>query len=164
MIGPGAGWGYVSASTPAKLASNPTKDAKEDTSLSVMPMYVAAVLRADELMRRTGFPVVPYAKFGLGIAPWKVSGGAGTVQYVDPASSKIVNAADTTFGLHLALGGMLALNFLERRSAARLDETTGVNHIYLYAEWMNAMLNGLGPRPALHVGTSTVIGGIAFDM
>jgi hypothetical protein len=166
VFGPGAGLGIVSASAAALLKSGPDagKPSGETTTLTILPMYVAAVLRADELMRRTGFPFVPYAKFGLGIAPWKVSGAAGVVTYVDSKTNQTVRAADTTFGLHLALGGMLSLNFIDLKSAAQLDETVGVNHVYLYGEWMDSMLNGLGSRPQMHVGASTFIGGLAFDM
>jgi len=166
VFGPGIGWGLVNASAPALIKQGEQKGqlSGETTTLTVMPMYLAAVLRADELMRRTGVPLVPYAKFGVGMAPWKVSGGAGVVKYVDPATKQTILASDTTFGLHLALGGMFALNFIDLKSATRLDETVGINHVYLYGEWMDAMLNGIGSRPALRVGASTFVGGLAFDM
>lgn len=166
VIGPGVGWGFVSASAPSliKTGEHAGEVSGETTTLTIMPMYLAAVLRADGLMRRTGFPFVPYAKFGLGIAPWKVSGAAGVVTYFDPKTNQEIRASDTTFGLHLALGGMFSLNFIDLKSAAQLDESTGVNHVYIYGEWMDSMLNGLGSRPQMHVGASTFVGGIAFDM
>lgn len=166
VIGPGVGWGFVSASalTLIKTGEQAGQVSGETTTLTIMPMYLVAVLRVDELMRRTSVPFVPYAKFGLGVAPWKVSGAAGVVTYVDSTTNQQVRASDTTFGLHLALGGMLSLNFLDPKSAAQLDESTGVNHVYIYGEWMDSMLNGLGSRPQMHVGASTFVGGIAFDM
>jgi hypothetical protein len=166
VVGAGFGWGYTKASGKAKYDSGIKKGqaSDEDTSLAIMPMYGAIVLRADHLMRRTGIPLVPYAKFGIGFAPWKATDASGTSQYTDPETQQVIDAAATTLGFHLALGGMLSLNFIDPRSAARLDESTGVNHIYLFGEWMDAMLNGIGSGPAMRVGTSTFIGGIAVDI
>jgi hypothetical protein len=169
VIGAGFGWGYTTTSANAKLAADTSKDAGEETSLTIMPMHLSLVLRADELMRRTSVPIVPYAKFGYGLGWWRASDGNGTSVRTDPVTgAKLTGDADTglgtTSGIHLALGGMLALNFLDPRAIARLDESTGVNHIYVFGEWMNARLTGLGSRPQMHVGTSTVIVGLAMDM
>jgi len=161
LFGPGLGWGYTSRSAKAKFVSN-MEDSGQNTSLSIMPMYVAAVLRADELMRRTGVPLVPYAKFGLGFALWKTTEGPSKSTYVE--GNTRYTGASNSIGLQFALGGMLSLNFIDPRSAARLDESTGVNHIYVFGEWMNSALNNFGSRPALRVGTSTVVGGLALDI
>lgn len=156
-IGPGLGWGYTATSAKAKIAGTET-DSAQDTSLTIMPMHLSAVARFDELMRRTGIPFVPYLKAGLGLGLWS----AGTSS--ETAEADNVLGRDTTWGLHFALGGMLALNWLDHRSSARLDETMGVNHIYLFGEWMNANLDGLGSRPQMHVGSSSFVFGIAADM
>lgn len=164
VFGGGLGWGYTSVSAKSKLVSDPTKVSDQDTSLSIMPMYVAAVLRADELMRRTGIPIVPYGKFGLGLALWKASDGSGKSTYKDLEAKKSFTGAGNSAGLQFSLGAALSLNFLDSRSAARLDESTGVNHIYLFGEWMDSILNNFGRSPAMRVGTSSFVGGIAFDM
>jgi len=156
MFGPGIGWGYTATSATAKLRSG--KDSGDETSLSIMPMHLSAVLRADELMRRTGVPIVPYGKFGLGFATWDASTIAGTTE-VDGELGR-----GTTLGLHMALGGMFALNWLDPRESARADATMGINHAYIFGEWMNAMLNGLGSRPQMRVGSSTFVAGLAIDM
>lgn len=157
VVGPGIGWGYTSASAKAKVTGT-EETSSEETSLSIMPMHLSAVARFDELMRRTGIPIVPYAKLGLGLGLWSSSVGDRT------SSVDGVTAKDTTWGLHLALGGMLALNWLDPRSAAELDRSTGINHAYLFVEWMNAGLSGLGSRPQMDVGDSTWVAGLAFDM
>jgi hypothetical protein len=162
VIGPGIGWGYTSASAKAPLADGSGLSG-EDTSLTVMPMHLSAVLRADEIMRRFDVPIVPYAKLGLGFATWSASNSNGPSHYpTDPMTS--VLGRGTTWGVHFALGGMLCLNFFDERAAARLDESTGVNHAYVFGEWMNARLDGLGSRPQMHVGSSTWVLGLALDM
>ena len=35
---------------------------------------------------------------------------------------------------------------------------------YLFGEWMYAGLGGLGSRPQMHIGASTWVAGLAFDM
>lgn len=156
VFGPGLGWGYTSTSETAQLQSG--GESGDETSLTIMPMHLSAVLRGDELMRRTGVPLVPYGKFGLGFATWDASVTSGTSE-VDGTLGR-----DTTWGMHMALGGMLALNWLDPGSSARADANTGINHAYIFGEWMNAMLNGLGSRPQMRVGTSTFIAGLAIDM
>ena len=129
-----------------------------------MPMYLAAVLRADELYRRTGIPIVPYGKIGFGLGTWSASSEAGTETYVDKAG-KEVSGSGVAWGVHFALGGMLALNFIDPRSAVRLDETTGVNHAYLFGEWMNnAELGRRSDPKGMYIGTSTWVVGFAVDM
>ncbi|MEP7121831.1 MAG: MXAN_2562 family outer membrane beta-barrel protein [Byssovorax sp.] len=151
-IGPGLGWGYTHASAKAKILES-AKDSTTATSFTIMPMHLSGVVRFDELMRRTGFPLVPYAKVGLGLGIWMGS----------PVPTGYTGAGGT-WGTHFALGGMLALNFLDPRAAARLDETTGVNHAYLFGEFMRANLNGLGSTPTFYLGSTSWVVGLAVDL
>lgn len=163
VIGPGFGWGYTSTSAVAKIVGT-QEPSGTDTSLTIMPMHISAVLRADELMRRTGVPLVPYGKLGLGFATWSASTTTGDSEVPDPENPmETIAGSGVTWGIHMALGGMLALNWLDGRSAATLDETTSVNHVYLFGEWMNAQLDGLGSRPQMHIGTSTWVLGLTAD-
>lgn len=172
MIGPGIGWGYTWASANARLsectadqrdADGRCPESADETSLSIMPMHASVVLRADELMRRTGVPLVPHAKFGFGWAYWSSSKTAGQSEVPDPAGgADPLVAGDVTIGLNVALGLSLALNWLDGRSAGSLRESTGIGHTYLFAEWMDAILNGFGGGQ-MRVGTSTVVAGLAAD-
>jgi len=165
MVGPGFGWGYTWASEPARLqgcTGTTEACASEDTtSLSIMPMHLSVVLRGDELMRRTGVPIVPYAKFGPAVGVWSASKSSG-----DPSvtvDGKKVDGEGATWGLNLALGGMFALNWLDAASAGRLRETSGIAHVYIFGEWMDSMLNGFGTGGQMYVGTSTFACGFAGD-
>ena len=152
-LGPGLGWGFTHVSSVAKLTSSPSTDSGTDTGFTIMPMHLSAVVRFDELMRRTGVPIVPYGKIGLGLGIWTGS----------PVPSGYTGTG-ATWGMHYAVGGMLALNFLDPRSAARLDETTGVNHAYIFGEFMRANLNGLSAEPTMYLGSTSWVVGLALDL
>ncbi|MFO0613889.1 MAG: MXAN_2562 family outer membrane beta-barrel protein [Polyangiaceae bacterium] len=167
MIGPGFGWGYTATSAKALISGTNTAS-QEDTSLSIMPMHLSLVARFDELQRRTGVPIVPYLKFGPALGVWNAStsegtsvAGAGcTVDTPDAAGCTSGNGI--TWGLNFAIGGMLSLNWLDPRSANLLAHENDVAHAYLFGEWMDAVLTGFG-ADAMHVGSSTVVVGLAAD-
>ncbi|NUP09728.1 MAG: hypothetical protein HOW73_27090, partial [Polyangiaceae bacterium] len=182
MIGAGVGWGYTWASAHAlaegcdpNTAPDPEEDEGEDdlgpcetddtTSLKIMPMYASLVLRADELMRRTGVPLVPYGKFGFGFAYWSSNTTSGTshIERGKPGNEDDdLWAQDVTIGLTASAGLALALNWLDAASAGSLRESTGIGHAYLFGEWMGAFLDGFGGGQ-MHVGTQTFVTGLAFD-
>jgi hypothetical protein len=167
-VGLGLGWAWTHFSNGERQLANPNKCSAEQTTLTIMPMHASVVLRVDELMRRTGIPIVPYGKFGIGMTWWRASNDFGTETACtkDPMAHCMgdppnAHALGLTPTLHFALGGMIALNFLEPQAAARLDQTTGVHHAYLFGEYFNDQLT-LAPN-ALHVGASSGVGGIAID-
>lgn len=167
MIGPGFGWGYTYASAKA-VVSGTKQVSEEDTSLSIMPMHLSLVARFDELQRRTGIPIVPYLKFGPSVGVWNASNGKGTSVVGEgctvekPDAEGCTSGSGATWGLNFALGGMLSLNWLDPRSAALLASESAVAHAYIFGEWMDAVLSGFG-ADAMHVGTSTVVVGLAAD-
>jgi hypothetical protein len=148
-IGAGFGWGFTEASGKAK--DDAGADVESDTDLTIFPMHVSAVLRLDGPIRKWNVPIIPYAKVGLGFAVWEASG---------PGSE---GGEGTSAGLHLALGGALALNTFDKEAALRMRESTGIRYASIYGEWMWANLDGLGSEEVLHVGTSTVIIGLSLD-
>lgn len=174
-IGPGLGWGFTTATGKSQqegtcrpgVAPEACLDTDQDAKLTIMPMHLSAVFRADEVMRRTGIPFVPYAKLGIGFATWSTSTVSGVsdseTNCPGPACNQRIGR-DTTWGIHSALGISFALNWMDPRYAASLDESVGINHAYLFAEWMNAQLDGLGSRPQMRVGSSSAVFGLGFDM
>jgi hypothetical protein len=56
---------------------------------------------------------------------------------------------------------MLALNFIEPQASARLDQTTGVHHAYLFGEYYNDKLTL--SQNVMRVGAQSFVGGLAVD-
>jgi hypothetical protein len=158
-LGPGFGFGYTRISGTNKLPAD-SGDAgasvSQSSTLSVMPMYLVGVLRADVLMREFKVPIVPYAKLGFGWALWWVNDGIGIAR-----NDAGLKGSDISFGPQWALGGMLLLDGIDQGSAKALDNEAGVNNAYLFGEWYNSEL---GSDSRMEVGTSTWMVGFALEM
>jgi hypothetical protein len=161
-LGPGLSFGYTQMSAPAPLADGSGVSA-ENTSLEVFPFYAVAVLRADVLLRQFRIPIVPYAKLGVAFSLWRAFTDAGTSTFVNPTTGQSSSGFGGTWGEQFALGGMLNLDWIDPRGAANLDDATGINHTYLFGEWMFANLDNFGSKSGLRVGTNTFCGGLAFE-
>ena len=161
-LGPGVSWGYVHKTATAAFAQGPNagQPSGEQTHLTIMPMYAMAVLRIDVLMRELEIPLVPYLKAGLGYALWSATNDLG----VSRSRDGVLGHGHST-GTHLAFGGMLLLDPLDRSAALGFDEEMGVNHSYLFFEWQMPSLNGQlpGAGTQMHVGTSSWVLGLALE-
>jgi len=155
-LGPGVGWGFVSMKGKARFNDGAVAD--DDIRFRIMPMYLVAVLRVDAVAKYTPVPVVPYGKFGLGHAMWWGDDGYETLTAADGSKAR-----DTSTGTQWAVGLMLLLDVFDRRAAASLDATSGVNNSYVFFELYNSALNGLG-QTDMHVGTNTWQTGIAIEL
>jgi hypothetical protein len=157
-LGPGIAAGYTNMSGIAqrtdKIVSPPSQ---ESTTLEILPLYAVAVFRLDLLQHQLHVPFVPYAKAGLGYALWRASNTAGTSSY-----NGVVGEGHT-IGTQVAFGGALNIGIFDPNSARQLDESTGINNTYLFAEYMMSDLNGLGQSHALLVGTNSLAFGLAFE-
>ncbi len=176
-LGPAFGWGFTTMEARATVESTATDTSTETdtgeveagptTSISIHPMHVSAVLRIDEIARRTVLPIVPYGKFGLGFGVWSSGTNTGTSKVgdcTDETAAGCIKAEGLSIGPHVAIGGMLGLNWLDPRSGAMARETTGIDQAYLFGEWMWTNLDmGAGKSP-MHIGTSTWVLGIALDL
>lgn len=158
-IGPGVSAGYLSMTRPAQFAPPHAPGASgEDTTLQIFPLYLVGVLRADVLWRELHVPLVPYAKLGLGLSFWRASNTLGT------SHSQGVSGVGQSIGTQLAVGLGLNLNVFDQYAARNLDESTGVNNTYLYAEWTRSDLNGLWfQTDPLRVGATYWTFGLAFE-
>jgi hypothetical protein len=152
-LGPGLGWGYTHMSAPARFGDG--AESAEETSLAIMPMYGVAVLRIDELARRTVVPLVAYGKAGIGYGLYWTGNDVETQR------------RGHTWGTHFALGGMFLLDALDNRSAVEIDNEWGVNNTYFFFEWMVSNLDdfkGSQDGSAMHIGTNTWMLGLALEM
>lgn len=156
-LGPGLGWGYTRASGYARLTSNLDEASDEQTSLTIMPVYLVAVLRADVLSRELGVPIVPYAKLGLGTAFWWSSDGGETAYAGD------VKGSGFSYGPQYAIGGMFLLDILDRQTARDADVSLGINHSYLFGEWYGSELDAFSSNKRLNAGAHTWAVGLAIE-
>ena len=154
-IGPGVGVGSVSMSRSVETVTGRTSG--DETSLSIYPFWGVAVLRADVLWRDYGFPLVPYAKGGLGLGIWRASNSAGT------ARQDGVTGKGKSWGTNFALGVGFALDAIDKGASRNMDNATGINNTYVFLEAYWLTLDGIGQSKALHVGTSTWSMGLAFE-
>jgi hypothetical protein len=155
-LGPGISAGYTKMGSVAKIRGS-TKDSAQETNLEIYPLYAVAVLRVDAIANELRFPIVPYAKAGLGLGLWRAYGPKGTENVKGTAGKGISS------GTQLAIGAALQLDFLDRKSANDLDGAIGINHSYLFAEYFLSNLDGFGSNKALRVGTNTWTLGLAFE-
>lgn len=178
-LGLGVGAGYTSASAVAPLTQNPMPAAAswerpsdgQQTSLQVIPGYAVAVVRIDVLSRRTVIPLVPYVKYGVGYAYWWITNG-DTLSRRSLTLSPGATAGDSdlgqaatggSLGTHFAAGLMLRLDVFEPAVQRAWDQQMGVNHSYVFAEYVRSDLGGLGSRPQLRLGTETWNVGLAME-
>ncbi|HVU00826.1 MAG TPA: MXAN_2562 family outer membrane beta-barrel protein [Polyangiaceae bacterium] len=161
-LGPGIGIEYTKISAHSFVASDPTLQTRagegEVSSLTILPMYLVAVLRADYFARESKIPLVPYAKLGVGWAFWSLGNGTGT------ANVNGISGRGTSYGFQWALGGMLLLDALDPHSALQMDANTGVNNSYFFVEWYDSKLNGFGSGGQMQVGSNTWVLGLAFEI
>jgi hypothetical protein len=108
-------------------------------------------------MREAHVPFVPYAKAGLGYALWRASNTGGT------STQNGLLGEGHTFGTQLAAGLAFSLGVIDPNSSRQLDESTGINNTYIFAEYMMSDLSGIGQSHALWVGTNSFVFGLAFE-
>jgi hypothetical protein len=151
-IGALASYGNASANAPAASGMTSTdattwRRTAQTTALHVVSTAVFGVLRLDGLARRVPwFPLSPYAKAGLALAPWWVNSGEDLAR--DPSGG---DALGLSQGFFLAGGLSVMLDAFEPGAARRWDQVSGVNHSYLFFELSHAYLGGI-TRRTLDVG------------
>lgn len=163
-IGAGIGVGYSTMSRDATTTSG--RPSGDSMSLEVFPLTAVAVLRADTFWRDYGFPFVPYGKVGVGYALWRASNTGGTASFERTnadGTTSAVKGRGGSLGTNLGAGVMFALDVFDRGASRNMDNATGINGTYLFAEyyWMN--LTGFGSDSTLRVGTNTWTAGLAFE-
>ena len=154
-FGPGVGLQFTTFSANAPFTNRPGLS-QQASSLWILPISALAVLRIDALHLDFDIPVVPYAKVGLTYALWEARDGGSTSLAQDG-----VEGAGASFGYQWHAGGMLVLDFFAPQTSVDMDNSTGVNHAYVFWEWMWSDVSSLGR--GMQVGTSTWVAGIAIE-
>ena len=154
-IGPGVGVGRVGAGRDVKTVSG--RNSADQTNLTIYPLFLVGVLRADYLFHNLGFPLVPYAKVGVGAGIWRATDASGT------SSATNVSGKGTSWGTNVAIGLSFALDSIDPGASRNMDNATGINATYLFFEGYWLSLNGIGQSNALHVGSNSWTTGLAFE-
>lgn len=149
--------GYTEKYASATLNIGGTQTASDErTALMLIPVRALATYRFDWLLSRYQFPLVPYVKAGLGYTAWWATKG-GNIQVVDNAK-----AQGGKWGYALTGGLSLAVDFLEPRLAKDFDTDLGVNHTYVFAEFVYENVNNFG-APGLDLSSRHAMFGLAFE-
>jgi hypothetical protein len=123
--------------------------------LWIVPIYAVAVLRVDVLKREFRIPIVPYVKGGLSTGIWE----ARDANHISEDAG--VKGLGFETGLQFQAGAMLHLNPLAPQMAADMDNSTGVNDAYLFAEWWVSDVDSFGK--GMQIGVNTWMVGVAIE-
>ena len=159
-LGPGFSASYTQM-TDHSFKLDGTRSA-ENTDLTLYPLYLAAVLRADVFYRQYKIPVVPYAKAGVGATFWQITNPGGTSTIPD-ANGNNISGKGYTLGTQWAAGIAIALDSLDKGASVNMDTAVGINSTYIYGEYYLAAINGIAQSHPLLVGTNTWCAGLAFE-
>jgi hypothetical protein len=162
-LGIGAQVGYYSTSANPYLdngvngASTSTARSASETSVTLLPISLLAVYRFDWPAITWKVPLVPYVKFGLNYTAWWIDVDGGT------ASVDGDDAAGASIGWQFNAGAALLLDVLEPSAAKTLDVELGINHTYIFFEFVHVQADGFGSATSLSVGDTSWNAGIAFE-
>ncbi|MFN7696526.1 MAG: MXAN_2562 family outer membrane beta-barrel protein [Deltaproteobacteria bacterium] len=130
QIGARVGWvEWNGAATSSSGTSN-----VGGTGLSLVPITVLASLRIDALAHYLDFPLVLTPKLGLDFG------------YFQTGTSGFTQAEGWSVGLDWGAQLALQLDFLDRRSARRLDEEWGLNHAEIFFEIFGSTMGSFSSR------------------
>lgn len=130
----------------------------DETGLWVLPLNLLAVVRFDIFADRWSVPLVPYFKAGISYAIW-IATDADGISTADDGS----RGYGGSFGLRLAGGLMLQLDWIEPRAARTFDNEFGVNHSYLFFEYYWAWVDNFGSGNRMNLGDGTWVLGLALE-
>ncbi|WP_163996834.1 MXAN_2562 family outer membrane beta-barrel protein [Pyxidicoccus caerfyrddinensis] len=146
--------GYGEKYAAARLSDG--SKAGEQTALRVIPLGFNLFYKFDYAAFEWGIPLVPYGKLGLIYTPWWITKGSGT---------EVVGGNQGSggkWGWGATAGVAFMLDVLEPRFARDFDSDLGVNHSYLFAEYIYADVNDFGGG-GLNLSSRRWMFGLALD-
>ncbi len=147
------------------ILTNPTpeddsvRSEADNVTFGVVPVAALLSYRFELLADRFKVPLVPYAKAGVSYGFWWTRNGQGNV----PVDDEGERGAGGVWGFQLNGGMMLRLDFIERGTAKKLDQTTGINHTYVFGEFQYSQLDNFGIGNSISVGDATWFAGLAIE-
>ena len=148
-FGVGASIGYSELYAKSLVAATGERSS-ESSGFKVMPLRALATYRFDYPALHMGIPLVPYVKGGLAYSVWWATKGSDT------------QGQGGQWG-YTAIGGLaFMLDFLEPRLAKDFDSDLGVNHSYLFAEYVYEDINNFG-RGGLDLSSRHFMFGLTLE-
>jgi len=123
-------------SVPYDPDSNPYIYSGDTTTMNLLPFVLQVVYRWDYAAIKWGVPIVPYVKGGAVCTVWWIENGNGDVARFGNGTK----ARGTTFGYEINLGIAFLLDVLEPSAAKTMDREIGINHSYLFAEFVHSQV------------------------
>ncbi len=130
-FGVGGSFGFMQEYARA-LTVDTGQESSDYTVLNVMPFAVLAVIRVDVFADHLRVPLVPYFKGGFNWYLWWVLGAGETIE------------SGGTMGWQLNPGLAFRLDSFDPMSARTFDNEAGVNHSYIFFEFLIAGVEGFG--------------------
>lgn len=138
-LGVGGTMGIFTAQGKALLESG--EPSSDTTSINVIPMILQLVYRWDYAAKRWNVPLVPYVRAGFVYAFYWITQGSGNLARFTTSGAK---AHGGVWGYQINVGLAFLLDVLEPSSAKRLDSEMGVNHTYLFCEFVHSGIDDFG--------------------
>lgn len=157
-LGVGGTVGYFQATGKA-LAEDGTRSA-DKTTLQVMPFVLSLVYRWDYPAVRWNVPLVPYVRAGIAYTFWWITKGNGDTAAFSPGHK----ARGGTWGYQVNLGLAFLLDILEPSSAKKLDMEAGINHSYLFCEFVYNAIDDFGSKSSIDLSmTYSLLAGLSVE-
>ncbi len=148
--------GYASEAVSAHLEDG--SDAADDTRFTLLPLRFSLVYRFDYLQERYGIPIAFALQPGVSTIHYGIRAGGSR------ATANDENGEGWTYGYHLAIGGYFLLDFLAPGMGRSFDANAGVNHSYIFVEYLFDQIDDLGAEDSWNLSNENkLFGGIAFE-
>ena len=139
-LGVGGTVGFFQARGKALLEDGVTASGDE-TTFNIVPLVLQLVYRWDYAAKKWNVPLVPYIRAGIVYCFYWITDGNGDVTRWEEGGDK---AHGGVWGYQINLGLAFQLDVLEPSAAKRLDAEIGVNHTYLFAEFVHSSIDDFG--------------------
>jgi len=162
-LGLGLQVGYARDRAAAPLADpvpgESARSAADEVTFGVVPLTLLLSYRFELVADHYRVPLVPYFKIGPTYAFWWSRDGSGNISHNGDGDT----GSGGVWGLQLNAGGMLRLDFIERRESNHLKESTGIDHTYVFGEYQLSRIDNFGVGRSISVGDSTYFVGLAVE-
>jgi hypothetical protein len=131
----------------------------DKVTFGMVPLSVFVVYRFELAADFFRVPLVPYMKAGISYAFWWMKNGAGEIA----RNASGAKGRGGVVGWQLNPGLMLRMDFIEPGTAKKLDQSTGINHTYIFGEFQLTRLRNFGAGNSIDLGDKTFFAGLALE-